>query len=181
MILVNSKYLLPDNFTVSLAYIGDYRVDARIKEPLQNMLAAARAEGVDLMLASAYRTKEKSAQLYAAQVEKWKQTGLSQAEAEKEAAKWVAPPGTSEHHTGLAVDIVTPTHQVMNHAFADTAAAKWMKAHCAEYGFILRYPEDKQDVTGITFEPWHFRYVGVKDAKAVMSAGVCLEEYLGKY
>ncbi len=181
LILVNSKYLLPDNFTVSLAYIGAYRVDERIKEPLQDMIAAAKADGVELMLSSAYRTKEKSAELYAAQVEKWKKTGLSQAEAEAEAAKWVAPPGTSEHHTGLAVDLVTPTHQVMDHAFADTEAAKWMKAHCAEYGFILRYPEDKQDITGITFEPWHFRYVGVKDAKAIMSAGLCLEEYLGKY
>lgn len=179
LIVVNAKHPLPDSFTVSLVNIGAYRVDSRIEEPLQRMLDAAAADGVDLMLASAYRSKETSAQLYANQVEKWKAAGYSDADAQREAARWVAPPGTSEHHTGLAVDIVTPTHQTMNHAFADTAAAKWMKANCAKFGFILRYPEDKQDVTGITFEPWHFRYVGEKDAKKIMDAGLCLEEYTG--
>ena len=103
---------------------------------------------------------------------------LTKEEAEKITATMIAIPGTSEHHTGLAADIVTPTHQTLDPEFADTAAGKWLQENAAEYGFILRYPEDKQDITKIIYESWHYRYVGVDHAKAITENELCLEEYL---
>ena len=104
--------------------------------------------------------------------------GKSKEEAEKITATMIAIPGTSEHHTGLAADIVTPTHQTLDPEFADTDAGKWLQENAAEYGFILRYPEDKQDITEIIYESWHYRYVGVDHAMAIKENGLCLEEYL---
>ena len=179
LILVSAKHPLPDDFSVSLASVGNgHKGDKRVVSSLNAMIAGAKADGITLMVCSSYRTKERSAYLYQKQVDQWLKNGYSQEEAEKEAARWVAPPGTSEHHTGLAFDIVTPSYQKLNHGFANTAAAKWMKAHAHEYGFILRFPEDKQDITGITFEPWHFRYVGKENAKIIFEKGLCLEEYI---
>lgn len=179
LVLVSAKHPLPDDFSVSLASVGNgYKGDKRVVSSLNAMIKGAKQDGITLMLCSAYRTKERSAYLYQRQIEQWLAKGYSREEAEKKAAKWVAPPGTSEHHTGLAFDIVTPSYQKLNHGFAATAAAKWMKTHAHEYGFILRFPEDKQDITGITFEPWHFRYVGRKNAKIIYEKGICLEEYI---
>ena len=95
-----------------------------------------------------------------------------------EAARWEAPPGTSEHQTGLALDIVSARYQVLDSAQANTAEQQWLMAHCWEYGFILRYPADKTEITGIGYEPWHYRYVGRETAAAVHESGLCLEEYL---
>ncbi len=87
-------------------------------------------------------------------------------------------PGASEHQAGLSVDIVTLRHQVLNDAFADTKAGKWLAEHAHEYGFILRYPKDKEEITGINYEPWHFRYVGKEAAEQIYELGCCLEEYV---
>lgn len=182
LILVSAKSPLPDDFDVTIDYIwGGYRGDARVKKAVNNMIDAAAKDGITLTICSGYRTKATSASLYKKEVQSFINKGYSQKEAEKEAARWVAPPGTSEHHTGLAFDIVTPSYQALDHGFADTKAAKWMKKNCAKYGLILRYPKDKQKVTGITFEPWHFRYVGTDHAQRIMDEGLCLEEYLEKY
>ena len=89
-----------------------------------------------------------------------------------------AYPGTSEHELGLAADIVTPSYQMLNSDFDKTATFKWLKTHCAEYGFILRYPKEKQDITRIIYEPWHYRYVGKEAASEIYSQGICLEEYI---
>ena len=179
LILVSAKHPLPNQFSVSLASVGNgHKGDRRVVSSLRAMIAGAKADGITLTVCSSYRTKERSAYLYQNQINQWLSKGYSQEEAEKEAAKWVAPPGTSEHHTGLAFDIVTPSYQKLNHGFANTSAAKWMKTHAHEYGFILRFPEDKQEITGITFEPWHFRYVGKKNAEIIYQKGICLEEYL---
>ena len=91
---------------------------------------------------------------------------------EEKALQVVALPGTSEHQLGLALDIIAEFDA------DNTATWQWLKQHCAEYGFILRYPADKEEITGISYEPWHFRYVGVEAAREIMSSGVCLEEYL---
>ena len=96
------------------------------------------------------------------------------------AAKEVAVPGTSEHQLGLAVDIVDTQNQVLNRAQEDTAVQQWLMEHCYEYGFILRYPQDKSDDTGIIYEPWHYRYVGTEAALAIRDQGVTLEEYLNE-
>ena len=100
------------------------------------------------------------------------------AEAEELAADEVARPGTSEHQLGLAVDIISNAHPDLDEGWAETEEAVWLKEHCAEYGFILRYPPDKSDITGIVWEPWHFRYVGEEAAVYIMENDLCLEEYL---
>ena len=107
-------------------------------------------------------------------------TGLDRAAAEELAAEEVARPGTSEHQLGLAVDIISNAHPELNEAWAETEEAQWLKAHCAEYGFILRYPPEKSEITGITWEPWHFRYVGEEAAVYIMENDLCLEEYLAE-
>ena len=91
---------------------------------------------------------------------------------------WVARPGTSEHQTGLAVDIVDTSYQILDEGQENTPVQQWLMAHCAEYGFILRYPTDKSEITGVGYEPWHYRYVGVEAAREIMANGLCLEEYL---
>ena len=88
-------------------------------------------------------------------------------------AQYIAVPGTSEHSLGLAVDLNS-----LEESFEQTAQFKWLIEHCAEYGFILRYPKDKEDITGISYEPWHYRYVGEDHAAKIMEQGLCLEEYV---
>ena len=90
----------------------------------------------------------------------------------------MAVPGTSEHQTGLAVDLDSASYQVLNRKQEQTKEQKWLMEHCWEYGFILRFPSDKSDVTGIGYEPWHYRYVGKETALAMRDSGLCLEEYL---
>lgn len=107
-------------------------------------------------------------------------SGLSRSQAEIEAAKVVAYPGTSEHNLGLAVDIVSLGYQLLDNKQATTAEVRWLVENCADYGFILRYPQGKESITGIIYEPWHFRYVGVTAAQEIMDSGMCLEEYLSR-
>lgn len=183
LILVNPTHYIPDDYKVNLVTVqGKYKLDEKAAEHAIELLAAAKKAGYDMQLCSAYRTVEKSAELYQRQIKKFLSAGYSQADAEKEAAKWVAPPGTSEHHTGLAMDLVSSDYwgqySDLEHDYDKFDSFKWMYANCAEYGFVLRYPEDKQDITGITYEPWHYRYVGVDAAKYIMENGLCLEEYL---
>ena len=95
-----------------------------------------------------------------------------------EAEKWVAVPGTSEHQTGLALDIISLYYQVLDKNQENTAEQKWLMENSYKYGFILRYPSDKSEITGINYEPWHYRYVGKEAAKEIYEMGLCLEEYL---
>lgn len=159
------------------------QVDRRIAESLKAFLDAGEAAGYPLQIISGYRTFERSRYLLEREINARKNMGLSQEEAERVAAMWVAPPGTSEHNTGLAADIISldyyMTHGDLEESFEYDAPAIWMSEHCAEYGFILRYPKGKTDVTGIGFEPWHFRYVGVENATYIMANGLTLEEFLG--
>ena len=180
LILVNSNNLLPADFNVKTDKIGKWLMDERIVDIVEQMFADAKADGVDLMICSSYRTVERQTTLFENQIQEFLNEGYSAEQARIEAAKWVAVPRTSEHHTGLALDIVTPTYQMLDFGFADTAAFKWLSTHCTEYGFILRYPKDKTDITGIVYEPWHYRYVGVEAAKYIHENGLTLEEYLGK-
>ena len=182
-ILVSAKYPLAEEMEMERETVG-WPVDARIAQPLKDFLAAAKADGYTLQVISGYRTFARSAVLLENEVQaQMKYNGYSREKAEQVAATRVAPPGTSEHNTGLAVDILSGDyynhHSQIEESFEYDAEAAWMKAHCAEYGFILRYPKDKQDVTGIIFEPWHFRYVGVEIATYIMQNGLTLEEYLG--
>lgn len=177
--LVNPWHALPEGYAPELADVENgYQVDARCAAALENMLAGCRAAGLSPLLCSAYRTQEKQTSLYNNLVNKLIARGCSQEEAQAKAGTEVALPGTSEHQLGLAVDIVDLNHQVLDHTQEDTAVQQWLMAHCWEYGFILRYPADKSEITGIIYEPWHYRYVGEEYALALRDAGLCLEEFL---
>ena len=183
LILVNPDNYIPEGYTVELETVqSKYQLDKKAAESARNLLAAAKEAGFDVALCSAYRTVEKSAELYQRKVNELLSYGYSEAEAKTEAAKWVAPPGTSEHHTGLAMDLVSTDYwgyySDLEHDYENFDSFKWLYEHCDEFGFILRYPKDKQDITGITYEPWHYRYVGTEAAAYIMENGLCLEEYL---
>ena len=155
-----------------------HAVDSRIYPALQQMMDDCRAAGLKPLICSSYRTRDKQEELFQNKVNTLLNQGLSQTEAEEQAARWVARPGTSEHETGLAVDIVDTDYQLLDEKQEQTPVQQWLMAHCAEYGFILRYPTEKSDCTGIGYEPWHYRYVGQAAAQEIMEQGICLEEYL---
>lgn len=181
LLLVNADHKLPDDYEENLKLVsiqGDIMVDERIHDALQQMLDDCRAAELSPMVCSGYRSVAKQQTLYDNKVRSYVQQGYSQAKAREEAAKWVTVPGTSEHHTGMAVDIVSVNNQRLEQEQEDTREQKWLMAHCAEYGFILRYPADKEAITGIHYEPWHYRYVGKKAAKYIKEHNLCLEEYV---
>lgn len=179
LLLVNPWNKVPSDFSVELTQLKNgHAIDKRAYPDLQDMMDAMRAEGLSPLICSSYRTNEKQQTLYNNQVSKYLARGYSQSEAEAEAGKWVAVPGTSEHQTGLAVDIVDMNYQLLDEKQEDTAVQKWLIKNSYKYGFILRYPSDKSEITGINYEPWHYRYVGKDVAKEVYEQGVCFEEYL---
>lgn len=178
--LVNEDNPLSEDFEPETAEAdGGYLFDIRAVEPLRALLQAGREAGLDLVVTSGWRSWAYQEQLFEDKVERvMAETGLERAEAEELAADEVARPGTSEHQLGLAVDIISNAHPDLDEGWAETEEAVWLKEHCAEYGFILRYPPDKSDITGIVWEPWHFRYVGEEAAVYIMENDLCLEEYL---
>ena len=177
--LVNPWTPLPEGYQPTLATVENgYQVDQRCAADLEAMLAACREAGLSPVLCSAYRTQEKQTALYENLVGKRMAQGLSREDAETQAAKEVARPGTGEHQLGLAVDIVDASYQLLDTHQEDTPVQQWLMEHCWEYGFLLRYPPDKGAVTGIIYEPWHYRYVGRDHAQAIGQAGLCLEEFL---
>lgn len=177
--LVSAAHPLPEDFEVpELTKLkGGHAIDSRVYPALQQMMDDCRAAGLNPVICSSYRTHDKQEELFRKKVNTLLKQGYSQEEAETEAARWVARPGTSEHETGLAVDIVDKSYQLLDEKQAETPVQQWLMAHCAEYGFILRYPVEKSDLTGIGYEPWHYRYVGVEAAKEISERGICLEEY----
>ena len=179
LLLVNGENPMPEDYSVTLTALRNgQQVDERMYPALQEMMDDARAAGLSPLICSSYRTEIQQKHLYEEKVEEYLIDGYSDAEAEKLAAGWVAPPGTSEHQTGLAVDIVAESYQHLDSAQEDTEEQQWLMHHCWDYGFILRYPSDKVHVTGIQYEPWHYRFVGVQAALAMRDSGRCLEEYL---
>ena len=145
--LVNPWNTIPADWKVDLIHIGSgHRVDRICYDDLMAMLEACRAEGLSPVVRSSYRTQEQQEQLYANKVRQWKATGLTDEEARKTAATIVAPPGTSEHQMGWAVDIVDESYRTLDEKQAETAAQQWLMAHSWEYGFLLRYPTDKSQV-----------------------------------
>lgn len=179
LILVNKDNAIPEDYKVEVIKVEEkWNVDTRIKESLEQMLSAARKEGLDPVICSAYRSTEYQTTLFNKKVMEYKRKGLLQESAEQQASYWVTNPRTSEHEIGLALDIVERKYQVLDERQENTAVQKWLMEHCYEYGFILRYPTDKKEITKINYEPWHYRYVGVKDAMFIKEKGFCLEEYI---
>ena len=179
--LVNPWNNVPENWQVELVSIGNgHRVDRACYDDLMAMLESCREAGHRPVVKSSYRTQATQKQLYENKVRQWIGYGYDEEAARKKAATIVAVPGTSEHQLGWAVDIVDDRYHGLNEKQATMPAQIWLMEHCWEYGFILRYPVDKSEVTGIIYEPWHYRWVGRDNAKAIHETGLCLEEYLAK-
>lgn len=158
MILVNKENPLPEGFTVETSIIDDsgHAVDSRIVADLSAMIADGEKEGLSFVFYTAFRTVEKQNEFF-------------------NAGTTAIPGGASEHNCGLGIDIGCATGD-----FVGSPEETWLLAHAHEYGFILRYPEGKEDITGFDHEPWHFRYVGIEQAKLIHESGLCLEEYLAQ-
>ena len=178
-VLTNELHMLPKDFEVELekTYNGQ-RVDRRMRGELEAMIDAAQKDGHHLMICSSYRDYKKQDQLMDESIAKFVRRGLSYKDAFFKTKEQIALTGASEHHTGLAVDIVGKNHQSLDESQADTKEAKWLAEHAAEYGFILRYPKEKEDITMISFESWHYRYVGKEAAEYMKEKNLCLEEFI---
>ncbi|MDD7193521.1 MAG: M15 family metallopeptidase [Oscillospiraceae bacterium] len=179
MLLVNRDYILPEDYEVKLAPSitsdpDSMQLDYRVAPHYNEMYLAALEDGIELTPVSGYRSLTRQRNNFERKIEKYIDEGYSRAEATRMAAKIILPPGTSEHNAGLAMDICS-----LYESFENSAEFKWLSENAADYGFILRYPKDKQDITKIIYEPWHWRYVGVEAAKAMKASGECFEEYLG--
>ena len=186
LMLVNGDNPLPENYDygANLTTIDNkYRqpgydlnqINKDVYPYMQAMCEAAWEDGVQLKVCSPYRSYSIQQTLFDRQVQKWINNGLSPEEADKKAATIVARPGTSEHHTGLAIDFVKA-----NDSFEQHPAYAWLQEHADEYGFIMRYPKSKESITGVIYESWHYRFVGINEAKKIKDSGLCLEEYLDK-
>ena len=179
LLLVNPWNEMPEDYEVTLKALPDgQKVDERAYDDLNAMLEACRNAGLRPKICSSYRTQAKQTYLYNNKITRLRNAGYSKAAALEEAGRWVARPGTSEHQLGLALDIVSSSYQALTKKQEKTAEQKWLMEHCWEYGFILRYPSDKSEITGIGYEPWHYRYVGREVALDVRESGLCFEEYL---
>ena len=167
LILVNNQNAMPDDFDIETVEVEDgYYIDSRVCGALQEMLADCRAAGYSPRLISTFRTRETQQYLYDHTANKAD----------------TAVPGHSEHECGLAADIIDADSlgwaDPLIAEQEDMPAQKWLMEHCQDYGFILRYPADKEDITEIIYEPWHYRYVGKEHAAIIMENGICLEEYI---
>lgn len=181
LLLVNQDYILPSDFTVKTETVkgGSCSLDYRVVPYYNDMVTAAAADGINLIPVSGFRSVEKQQANFERKINYYTTLGYSKAEATRLAAKIVLMPGSSEHNAGLAMDFGTDGNTSLEESFAQTNAFKWLSEHAADYGFILRYEKQTQSITKVTYEPWHWRYVGVDVAKEIKASGVTLEEYLG--
>ncbi len=179
LLLVNKQHPVPENYTFELGTIaGSMKCDARILPELFAMLQAAKDDGVYLAVCSPYRDVSRQEILFNRKIKRHMGNGYSYLEAYKKASQIVTVPGASEHQIGLALDIISNDYTTLDEGFENTAAGKWLKEHSKEFGFILRYPKGKEYITGIDYEPWHFRYVGKEAAIIIMDHGITLEEFV---
>ncbi|API90276.1 hypothetical protein BKP56_06270 [Marinilactibacillus sp. 15R] len=184
LILVNNWNPLPDDFEPDLVEVEpDKQIDRRIVNAYENWTAAAESAGHNLYLASGYRSVERQQNNFDYRVDQYMQKGDSKEEAIKKTEEYIAIPKSSEHHTGLAVDLIDERWIAEGNEFTPDYAApdlqlKWLIDTMGDYGFILRYPEDKKEVTDINYESWHFRYVGEENARFIIDHNLALEEYI---
>jgi len=178
--LVNSTHPLPEGWEPELAVIDPCtgeEFDSRAIGHLNAMLADMEAEGLHPLVCSGYRSYESQEEIFQDNVEEALSQGCTRDEAEQQASLWVMPPGCSEHQSGLAADIVSEDNQRLDDTQENTPEQQWLRANCKDYGFILRYPREKTELTGVNYESWHYRYVGLAAAREIVSQGLCLEEY----
>lgn len=180
ILLVNKEHKLPEDYEVKLITLPDKsnRAAEEAYQPLMDMLNAGRKEGLSFEVCSSYRDVKRQQELFDEDVEALMRRGNSYKQAYDSVAKGTMPPGYSEHSTGLAFDIVALDYQMLDEGQEKTDENKWLRENCSKYGFILRYPKEAEDITGIGYESWHFRYVGVEAAEYITEHGLTLEEYL---
>lgn len=180
LVLVNGSHPLQEGYVPELSTLegSGEQFDSRAIGPLEEMLRAMESEGLNPTVCSAYRTQETQEALFQNRIDRFLAEGVNPDEVENLAAQRVARPGTSEHQLGLAADIVSAEYQQLVEEQENTPEQQWLLTHCTEYGFILRYPREKTGLTGVIYEPWHYRYVGEEAAKEITEQGLCLEEYL---
>ena len=173
LLVVNRWNEIPEDYSVTLTELGNgQKVDSRIYPDLQEMFDAMRAEEIYPIVREAYRTAEEQQEILDERIQRYVNEGYSRSKAVRMAEEWVAVPGTSEHQIGIAVDInADKTKSTNDEVYA------WLAENAHNYGFILRYPQGKEDITGASYEPWHFRYVGQEHAKIIFGNHICLEEY----
>ena len=183
MILCNPTHPLPDgyieNVKLKSIFQTKYKVDERIWYNVKAMFLAAKMDGINLTMVSAFRDIALQTRNFNNKKNSYINSGMSEEAAYAKTATIIAVPGTSEHHTGLALDILCSSYGSLTSGFDQTKAYKWLREHCTEYGFIMRYAKDKTDITKIIYEPWHYRFVGIENAKKITASGLCYEEYLG--
>lgn len=175
--VVNLAYCLPEGYEPKLAAAvegSSVQLDERVAPKYAAMYAAAKADGCTLTPYSGYRSYVRQKENFNRKAEYYKGQGFSEADAIVKTRERILPAGHSEHNMGFAMDVVSASAD-----FVSTKEYSWLLAHAHEYGFILRYPENKTQITGVMYEPWHWRYVGEKAAKDMQKSGQCLEEYLG--
>jgi len=173
-ILVNRENFIPEGHDPDLVSIGDgFYLNRRAAAAWQAMRTAAAADGINLWVISAYRSHERQTYNFNNSVQNHIAAGRSPEEAHAMTAGYIAVPGTSEHTLGLAIDV-----NLIDNSFENTAEFAWLIENAAEFGYIFRYPRHATQITGINFEPWHFRYVGSNHARIITEMGIVLEEYV---
>lgn len=185
MVLVNHTNKMPDNYTFDTKECGS---QTAVNKTLQTaacdafleMQKAAAADGVTVWMQSGYRSVKYQTGLYERKTKYYTDRGYDTATAKEMAAAVVNPPGYSEHNCGLAADLNSPEHTGLDEGFENTTAFRWLCEHAVEYGFILRYPKGAEDKTEITYEPWHWRYVGRENAAKISASGLCFEDYIAR-
>lgn len=175
LVLVNFENALPEDFSIELANIDKTRqFDARAINELNQLLADAKKSKVgDLWVQSAYRSVERQEEIFNTKVNEYIKLGKTTEEAEELTKKYINESNTSEHNLGLAVDF-----NYINNDFEKSEAFAWLNENASQYGFILRYRQDKEEITKVAYEPWHWRYVGVEHAQKINELDMCLEEYV---
>lgn len=173
--LVNADNPVPSGWSSEFVELSNgEKVDERIYPSLQQMFDDMRSQGVYPVVREGYRSRERQQELLDEKTQEYEKEGYSHSKALNAAKETVAEPGTSEHELGLSVDINAAQ------GYENEDVYKWLEKNAYKYGFIMRYPANKQSVTGIEYEPWHYRYVGKDAAKEIYESGVCLEEYINK-
>ena len=185
MVLVNHTNKMPDNYTFDTKECGSQTaVNKTLQTPacdaFLEMQKAAAADGVTVWMQSGYRSVKYQTGLYERKTKYYTDRGYDTATAKEMAAAVVNPPGYSEHNCGLAADLNSPEHTGLDEGFENTTAFRWLCEHAVEYGFILRYPKGAEDKTEITYEPWHWRYVGRENAAKISASGLCFEDYIAQ-
>lgn len=179
LILTNAEYPVPEDYEVELESIPgtEQSVDKRIYEPLMTMIGDMKDQGLSPIVCSGYRTLDKQEKLFNRKVLSFVKAGHTKEESYNLARQTISIPGSGEHCLGLAVDFYTRRYHKLERAFEDTPESKWLVEHAQDYGFVMRYGENKTDITGIQYEPWHYRYVGVEAANYMKDNELSLEEF----